>query len=391
MTKRRWRRPAPMVSLVAIAALVLAGCSQASPSIGPGQSNANSAGIPAGIPTMEDLYNGTGQVPPTSSPAPAEGKSIWWISCSEASSGCSYPTAAAKEGAKALGWDDFHVVDGKFNEGGAYSTAIRTAAAAGADAIAMFGIPCVDAQQAAQEARDAGIIIMSSEGLDCTDSQGKPFPWVMKYSEDAQNTVDFWKSYGRTSADYIINKTQGKTKLLVNAGGESTIKLVNDGFMEELKKCGGCEVVDSVEYLYADLTPTGPWQSALRTSLARHPDVEHVYFPFDLLAGSLGGLQAVQESGVKAASFGGQGLPESLALVRQGRYEATSSARSPGWAGYALLDNINRALQGKETVPQGLTFTAIDNDHGMPPEGQPYAGPRDWKTAYEQAWAKAAG
>lgn len=376
------------VPVVVIAALALGACGGAGEGAAGGEESQGS--VPAGVPSMEELYAGSGETPPDSSPPPAEGKEVWWISCSEAASGCSYPTEVARQAAETLGYD-FHVADGQFNAGGAYSTTIRTAIAAGADAILLFGIPCSDAQQAAQEAREAGIVIMSTEGIDCTNAKGEPFPWVMQYSENAKTAEDFWLEYGRNSANYLIRQTGGNVKVVVSAGTESVLKLVNDGFMEVIKTCSGCEVLDEVPYGYADFVPNSPWVQGLRSSLTRHPDAEAVFIPYDAMMVAVGGVQAVQESGVKAQIFGGQGLPETLTMVRDGRLAAISSARSPGWAAYAALDNINRALNDEPTVPQGLSYTVIDKDHNLPSEGDAYPGPVDWQSAYEDIWAAAAG
>jgi ribose transport system substrate-binding protein len=55
------------------------------------------------------------------------------------------------------------------------------------------------------------------------------------------------------------------------------------------------------------------------------------------------------------------------------------------------MDNINRVLNGQKTVTQGLTYTVVDAENGLPDEGQAYKGPLDWKAAYEKSWAAAAG
>ena len=64
---------------------------------------------------MEQLYAGTYGEPPSTSPPGVKGKSVWWISCSQAVVSCSAPAAAAKEAAQTLGID-FHIADGKFNQ-----------------------------------------------------------------------------------------------------------------------------------------------------------------------------------------------------------------------------------------------------------------------------------
>ena len=69
-----------------------------------------------GVPTLAQLYAGSTTSPPTTSPAGAKGKSVWWISCSQAAPSCAQPAAQAAAAAKTMGID-FHVADGKFDVG----------------------------------------------------------------------------------------------------------------------------------------------------------------------------------------------------------------------------------------------------------------------------------
>jgi ribose transport system substrate-binding protein len=120
----------------------------------------------AGVPTLEELYRGSYTEPPSTSPPGAKGKSVWWISCSQAVPSCVRPAEAAAEAAKALGID-FHVADGKFNVGGAFSAAVRTALAAKPDAILLYGVACEAVKGALQDAKAQGVLVMGVETPDC--------------------------------------------------------------------------------------------------------------------------------------------------------------------------------------------------------------------------------
>ena len=142
---RRWVSVGASAAAVLLAATACSsGSSSTATSATPSDSSASSTasssstGAANGATlTMDQLYAGTYAQPPTTSPAGAKGKSVWWISCSQAVVSCSEPAAAAAAAAKILGID-FHVADGKFNVGGAFTTAVRTALAAKPDALGTF-------------------------------------------------------------------------------------------------------------------------------------------------------------------------------------------------------------------------------------------------------------
>jgi len=69
-----------------------------------------------------------------------------------------------------------------------------------------------------------------------------------------------------------------------------------------------------------------------------------------------------------------------------GNYVAVTAAHDLGWMGYGAMDNANRALQGEDTMPQGVGFRPVDKDHNLPPAGKGYSSPIDWQAAYEKLW-----
>jgi ribose transport system substrate-binding protein len=334
---------------------------------------------------MDELYKGTSVDPPAESPPGAAGKSVWWISCSQAVASCADSAAAAQEAAKALGID-FHIADGKFNVGGAFSTAIQTALAAQPDAILLYGVACELVLGPLQDAKAQGVKIMGVETPDCSDSGGpQMFDVTEQYSDLYKNTPDLWRAYGAFSADYIINQSGGDAKVIMSSGTEPLQNFVTEGFKTELAKCEGCSIATEVPYDSSKLTPNGPWIQAFRTSLVQHPEATAVYFPFDIMMAALGGAQAAQESGRDLVTFGGQASSDGLELLRQGKITALSSARDPGWSGWAVMDTINRALQGQPSVPEGIGFQVVDKDNNLPESG-PYVPPIDYQAAYLKAW-----
>lgn len=372
-----------LAARAAIVAVVLAfgaaACSTDSGSDGGTSENADTD-------ALAPLYEGTEGEPPTEGPAAAEGIDVWWVACSMAAPGCSQPAQEAERAAETLGWG-FNIADGQFNAGGAWSSSVRTAIAAGPDAIVLQGIPCDAVAQPIAEAVEAEIVVLFVEGVDCEQTDEAYLP-SMVYSETAQNTEEFWKDYGRNAGEYLVAASGGETKLINSAGTEGQQVSVDEGLREVLDECDGCEIVDTVSYSSPDLVPEGPWIKAFRSSLVEHPDATSVFFPFDVFSATLGGAKALQDAGMTdVISFGGQGLPEAVDLVHQGSLTAIASARSAGWLAYASLDNLNRFLQGEEPVAQGLGYVVVDAENNLPPEGESYSSDIDWQAAYESIWA----
>lgn len=386
-----------VVAVLTSAALLAAGCGSSSTSdaadIDIDSVDADKVYV-SGIPTLNKLREGTEVLPPAKGPAPKKGANVWWVSCGESIEGCSGPAAAGKEAAAAIGFE-YHIADGKLNVGGGWSEAIRSATAAGADAIIAFGISCDVAKEAIKQARDRGIVVMGVESDDCGYEGDSSNPAVKEftdqyYSEDMTGAITggFWEAYGRIAADYAIDASGGKAKIIINSGVEPQTKAIDDGFRAEFAKCKTCEIVDTVKYASPDLGPNGAWIQSFRSAIVKNTGTFNgVYFPFDGFATAWGGVKALEDSGFeKVITFGGQGFPDSEDMVRNGRLSAITSARPAGWVGYGAIDQINRALNGEERTPQGFGFTVIDKDHNLPGKGETWNGTVDWKATYLKSW-----
>jgi ribose transport system substrate-binding protein len=347
-----------------------------------------------GVPTLAELTkSGTFQAPPSSSPPPAKGKKVYWITCTSATPACAVPAQAAQQAAKNLGIN-LTVIDGKFNVGGAWSTAIRTALAGNADAIILHGIACPPVQQALEEAKKQGVIVLGPESNDCSDTGGpKLFTDNIKYFKGADNSKEYWTEYGAYAGDYLIDKSGGKAQIIDNAGTEPQQAFVDAGFKREIAKCSGCKIIANVPYDSPSLVPNGPWIQAFRTAVVKNPQATAVYFPFDLLAGEpLGGSQALKSGGRHVLTVTGGSTPYTMDLVRQDMVTGIGSMRSADWIGWAAMDAVNRALQHKPQVEEGNGFVSVDADHNLPAQlGTPLNPPYDFRAAYTKAWSQGKG
>lgn len=395
---------ARLTTVAAAAALltVLAACSGTTT---PTSTSSAAVGGPiaADVPSMDSLYKGFEAAPPASSPPVTPGKSIWWISCGQSVPDCATKADEGRQATAALKWD-FHLVDGALGVGGAYSAAIRTAVAAKADAIVLDAFPCQDVQAALSEAKAANVRVLGMENLDCSDTGGPSLLSApMEYNKDATGQPEWWKAFGRYSADYIIRATNGQAKVINNPGQNAQQQFLDQGFKDELAKCPGCQIVDTASWSTADFVPNGPWIAAFRSSLIRHPEANAVYAPFDSMAAGLGGSQAIRESGRTICSgpppfsgdcmvaAGGLGTKETLDLIRNGQWTAATSARSDTWIAWAAVDSLNRAFNGQPATPEGVGMLAIDKTHGLPAApGSGYETSVDFRAAYLKAWGASA-
>lgn len=353
-----------------------------------------------GVPTLAELYKGNDVAPPSTAPTPQAGKSIYWISCGQQVPVCALKAAEGQKAVEAIGWN-FHLVDGNLNIGGAYLQGIRTAIAAKADAIVQDVQPCSSVQQADQEAKAAGVLLIGLESLDCSAEGGASlFSVEYVYNSMASDIGALWALYGAQSAAYIIDASQGKAQVINNPGNNPQQVAYDKGFTTELAKCSGCKIVDTVTWTNTDYIPNGPWIAKFRTALVQHPEANAVFMPFDEMPTSLGGAQAIREAGLKVCTgtppfasgciiaVDGIGTASVPDLISQGQWTATAAAYDEPWVAWGVVDQLNRAFNGQSSVSQGIGYRAIDSGHNLPASGQTYTAPVDWKSTYLKAWGK---
>ena len=305
MARFRTNRRRRAIGAGALAALtLLVGACGSNSSDGSSDGNPTSGGgTVAGVPTLEQLYKGLGDAPPTTGPTPPKDKTVWFASCGEKIPACATRTAAAREAAGLLGWN-FKVADGNLNANGGFQTAIRQAIAAKPDAIIASAMDCSFIEQPLKEAKAAGIPVIADTANDC---ESPLFSGPTKFSTGAPTASDYLKSTGTAGAAYIINKTGGKAKIIAPVLQAPLGGVINDGFKAEIKKCSGCSIVDDFTYQAADTTAGGPFAQALQAALVKNPDVDVVYMPLDSQLQSAGGAKIVKQAGRDILVVGGQG------------------------------------------------------------------------------------
>ena len=382
----RPRRPW-MVALVAASALLLGACG-ADNGATSSTSNGGTSGaaLPASLPSLTELGKGTEQSPPTSGPLAKPGVAVAFVSCGQVSPGCSEPPAGLAEAAKELGWTT-STLDGKFNVGGGYATALHQAISQKPGAIAMAGIDCAQIKQPLEEAKAAGIPVFSMLGSDCDASGGeKLFAAEPIYRTGVTTAAQWYEQWGRQKAQYLIRKLNGHVRL-INVRFNDTLPSLNEGVTKELATCSDCTIVADVAVGTADAAnPQGPIVPGVKSALLQHPDANALLVPFDTQLVTTGLLQAVKNSsaGRKLVVTGGEGSPTGIEALKVGPPPTAIVGYSAEWMGWALADTINRHLNGAALAPEGFGTRVVEQDHA--PSGDRYEPAVDFKAAYRKAW-----
>lgn len=384
------RRPhLKMVAGLAAGALLLAACGSNPSSDGPATSASggdSSGASRASVLSLAELEKGTEQSPPTSGPRPKAGVSVAYVSCGQASPGCSEPATGLAEAAKELGWTT-STLDGKFNVSGGYAAALHQAISLKPDAIAMAAIDCSQVEQPLQEAKAAGIPVFSMLGSDC-DANGGPKLFAAEpiYRKGITTAAQWYEEWGRQKAQYLIDKLNGHVRL-IDVHFNDTLPSLDDGVRSELATCPGCKIVADVPVGTADAAnPQGPIVSSVQSALLQHPDANALLVPFDTQLVTTGLLQAVKNSaaGRKLIVTGGEGSPLGIQALKSGPPPTAIEGYSAEWVGWALGDTINRYLDGAPLAPEGFGTRVIEQ--GQAPSGDSYEPAVDFKAAYLKAW-----
>ena len=363
--------------LVSASMLALAACGGSADGEG-GSSETSSAVVDEAKAAVAKYREGTDRALPTSAPKPEAGKNVWLISCTQAGEGCATPAAGAKEAAAVIGWD-LTIVDGK-GRPDVFANGVRSAVADKADGIILDVIDCVAAKSALQGAKKAGIKIFAFYAFDCNDpilkSKDQPlFDAQLSFGDDMSYVDYFEKKQARSVADYVIAKTGGKAKIIEFTEDDILVaQHLNKGFEDRIKECTGCEIVKKVPFNLDDFV-TGKLGGKADAALTQNPDANVLYSPYDS-ALTVGIAQAVAASGRNDDILvtGNEGLSPNIGFVRNNKGQDFIAGVPSRWAGWAAIDSMNRLLQDKPQVDQGMGFQTIDAEGPFPKQTTFYDG-----------------
>ena len=322
-----------------------------------------------------------------STPRPAvKGKHIVVISGGESSISSQVPSDAAVAAAKAIGWQ-VDLYDAKINPAN-WSPLIRQAVAAHVDGIVPDAIDCDQAQQAYQEAKAAGIVIIPMYGFDCTDPHAGNeatglFSSYVNYGAKMESNVDaFTEQFGADQANYIIAQTHNTAKIIDVYDPEFTVLYwVFKGFNDTIAASGGSKVVDTLNITTSDLL-AGKVESEVQAELLRHPEATWLKSPYTYITTlAIGPALAAKPGSINV--MGSEGFLPELDLIRKGVVTALSIVSSE-WLGWAAIDTMNSVFSHQKPVDSGLGWQLVDK--GTIPASGPLVPSIDFKSEYMKAW-----
>lgn len=365
---------------LAAGALAVAGCGSSDSG-----SDSGSSGISSAVQTQWDQYmsaKGVGyKQPPSTSPKPAQDKSIWILSCGQSIPSCSYPAAQTAEAAKLLGWKstiyDTKLDPARINEG------YRQAIAAGADGVASYSMDCSISKAGLVAAQKAKVPTVAAEALEnCGDGKNY-FSDIVAYTQGP--FVTWWGKYGAAQADNVIVGTKAKAKVItINQVDFPMMMPTLKGFKAQLaKECSSCEVVEEIEFTTPDIG--AKLQAKVEQALVRNPTANSLYVVYDMLA--LGPDGAIRTSNRSKDIFvaTAEGQASTMDNLRSGKIQGAGVGIPQGWEAFATVDTLNRLMQGEKQAPSGMGLQSYDLDHNFPSTGR-WEPPIDYKAAYKKAW-----
>lgn len=380
------RSPRRLLGVAAVLAAVLtaAACSTES---GEGtQTGSDDAVSEQATTELEALFgDGTFALPPDSGPAAQPDARVAIVNSGVQSPTGTKQAEAATEAAELLGWD-LSIYDGKY-EPAAYQEGIRRAIASNADVIWLFSIDCPLVKNALEEAKQAGIPVVSQEAADCSDvdpNSESYFARTLEFQEG--NFVEWAEALGASQAVWLLSRLGEEANIIEFSVPELIItKAISDGFQAKMEEmCPTCPV-ETVEVKTAEFGP--PLQQKFETALLRNPDANGISVSYDDLM-TTGGAAAVMSSGRNDSLevVAGSGFPANVDLIHKNEGQDAGFGYDAGIETWAAADMVNRLLAGEETVPSGVGVAVFDGENGLPPEGTQWETSLDYQSIYKEVW-----
>jgi ribose transport system substrate-binding protein len=403
MTRLAGRRALPAAALSLVTVAFVAACSSSGTAAPAGSSTSSpgastspaaeqaplaSGGTSTVTAALKALYQGTLKSPSTASRPAVKGKKIVIISSGQSSISSSVPVDAAAQAAKKIGWQ-VSIYDEQLNPANAPGL-VRQAISSGADGIILDATDCPTVKGPLQEAKAKGIPVIGIYSFDCNDpifgKGGQPlFTSYINYGVSVANAGKFTEEYGAAQADAVIAATGGHAKVVFFNDNEFTIlKYTGAGFLNELKKCSGCSVVDTVNFTGTELGSV--LQQKAAAALLQHPEANAVKSPYTA-ATILGISAAVTQSGRSGSIYvmGGEGFQPELDLMRAHQGVSAAMIAPSDWTGFAAIDTLNSVFLHQKPAFSGLGWELVDPTHNLPASG-PFLGTINYQAVYEKAW-----
>jgi ribose transport system substrate-binding protein len=184
---------------------------------------------------------------------------------------------------------------------------------------------------------------------------------------------------GKLIVDKAIADSNGAVKAAIITFDNAVGKSAQQGMNDELAKCGGCKVLQTVT-----IEP-GDWPTKVSPevqSLVRaHPDLNYVLVAADTMGiFATTGVKIAMKTG-KVHVLGVDGSADApLSLVKDGSIFAADPGSSPAWIGWAAMDQAYRAMLGVKPADPTVPYRWIDTAQLA------NANTKDFSTVYGTAY-----
>ena len=308
---------------------------------------------------------------PDSAPTPLEGITIGVVNCAEFVEGCSRQSDGVDEAAAVLGWDVIRI-DGQLDPT-VMAEAVNSLVAQGVDAIILNSIFAGVIGDAVESAVADGVPVITS-------FSGDPTPW----GGLIEIKIDNFEA-GRAAGAYIITQGGGNVAIFDHNENPEVAKRAEGlrAVMQELAPNDTAIVFD--EFIPgAQIGP--PLEEQASAMLQANPEgtVQWVFGGFDAILTSV--VRAVDRAGrdeIRGIAYDAN--LENLNFIREGTVQTAAIGYPLEWTGWALVDELNRHLQGEPINDPYIQFRLITADN-LPPEGQTWQGDFDFRSKYKELW-----
>lgn len=264
-----------------------------------------------------------------------QGKSIWFISPSQATGYALALSKSVTAAAEAAGMEAT-VFDGK-NQPDRFTAGFSQAVQSGADGIILYAVnpELVPAGLKRAKAADIPVITMAT-GVRVPPDTGV----ITEIDHDREAEGRYMANYAAFMTDCEVNGAITLDQTYVGLVTE------RDAIVSQLKELcpDTCEVQDDEARLATMATELAPSTQSL---IQRNPDLNTLFATFDQLATYQ--IPAAEQSGTDVKIVGTNGLPENLKAVKEGSPQVADIAYVPpeyfGWLG---IDQLGRAMAGVE-------------------------------------------
>lgn len=376
---------AVLIGLVSVLTLALAACGGGgSGGTGGGDETASGSAVAKYEKELAATYKGDFEPPQGDPVTPPKGKDIWYITTSQSIETSQNMWAGIQEAGADLGWST-HLFDGKF-ESTRWLTGIQQAVAAGADGIILFAIDCAPVKAAMEQAKAAGIPVISVEGKAC-DPTLSAYDLTFARKQGFQEWIE--NGFAGYQARWVIGKTKGQAKTIVTVETDLFVtKIALPGIERVFSTCPTCEIVDVVNFVGSEFGP--PLQAKIEQSLNQHPEANSFIAAYDAVLTGGGGAAALRASGREdeIEIMGGEGSTPGIELIYNHAGSDACTGIDFGWEAYAAISGMARVFAGQDPYSEntGIGSQICDLQHNMPPKGQPYQAPIDFRPYYEEMW-----